>query len=263
LKRIAAALFVLIAPTQFSACTTLPDDAVRGGLAPTGTLRVGLNMSNVLLTRKNPERGDPLGVAPDIAREIARRAGVPVKFVPYDSSGELNGSISSGQWDLAFFAVEASRANQIDFSPGYVDIEVTYMVRKESDLRSAADVNRAGVVVASITSAGYTPVLIQSLTRARLVRTGKVFDDIVVHLRDKTADAIVGLRPVLVQFSESNPEFRVVDGHFMAVEQAIGLQKGRGPAKEFIRATVQDLKHSGMLSKIVADNEVRGLTISR
>ena len=75
-----------------------------------------------MLTRREPGGGEPRGVAPDIARELARRAGVPVKFVPYGSSGELNGSIDSGQWDIAFFAVEADRANQVDFSPGYVDI---------------------------------------------------------------------------------------------------------------------------------------------
>lgn len=151
----------------------------------------------------------------------------------------------------------------MDFSPGYVDIEVTYTVRKESTLQSATEVNREWVVVASISSAGFMPVLIKSLTRAKLVRTGKIFDDIVGHLRDKSADAIVGLRPVLVQHSEKNPGFRVVEGHFMAVEQAIGLQRGRGPAKEYVRDFVQDIKNSGALSKIIADNNVRGLTISR
>ena len=247
----------------FGGCASLPPDRVREGLAPSGILRVGLNMGNILLTRGDPGGGEPRGVAPDIARELARRVGVPVKFVPYGSSGELNGSIDSGQWDIAFFAVEANRANQVDFSSGYVDIEVTYMVRKESTLQSATEVNREGIVVASISSAGYMPVLIKSLTRAKLVRTGKIFDDIIGRLRDKSADAIVGLKPVLVQHSEKNPEFRVVEGHFMAVEQAIGLQKGRGPAKEYVRDFVQDIKNSGALSKIIADNNVRGLTISR
>ena len=263
MKTTLGAVCLAITLTVLGGCASLPPDRVREGLAPSGTLRVGLNMGNILLTRKDPGGGEPRGVAPDVARELARRAGVPVKFVPYGSSGELNGSIDSGQWDIAFFAVEADRANQVDFSPGYVDIEVTYMVRKESTLQSATEVNREGIVVASISSAGYMPVLIKSLTRAKLVRTGKIFDDIIGRLRDKSADAIVGLRPVLVQHSEKNPEFRVVEGHFMAVEQAIGLQKGRGPAKEYVRDFLQDIKNSGALSKIIADNNVRGLTISR
>ncbi len=263
MKTAFGALCLAITLTVLGGCASLPPDRVREGLAPSGALRVGLNMGNVLLARRDPGGGEPRGVAPDIARELARRAGVPVKFVPYGSSGELNGSIDSGQWDIAFFAFEADRANQVDFSPGYVDIEVTYMVRKESALQAATEVNREGIVVASISSAGYMPVLIKSLTRAKLVRTGKVFDDIIDRLRDKSADAIVGLRPVLVQHSEKNPEFRVVDGHFMAVEQAIGLQKGRGPAKKYVRDFLQSIKNSGALSKIIAENNVRGLTISR
>ena len=263
MKTTLGAICLAITLAVLGGCASLPPDRVREGLAPSGALRVGLNMGNTLLTRRDTASGEPRGVAPDIARELARRAGVPVKFVPYGSSGELNGSINSGQWDIAFFAVEADRANQVDFSPGYVDIEVTYMVRKESTLQSASEVNREGVVVASTVSAGYLPALIKSLTRAKLVRSGKIFDDIIGRLRDKSADAIVGLRPVIVQHTEKNPEFRVVEGHFMAVEQAIGLQKGRGPAKDYVRDFVQDIKNSGALSKIIADNNVRGLTISR
>ena len=117
----------------------------------------------------------------------------------------------------------------MDFSPGYVDIEVTYTVRKESTLQSATEVNREGVVVASISSAGFMPVLIKSLTRAKLVRTGKIFDDIVGHLRDKSADAIVGLRPVLVQHSEKNPGFRSGHQEFWSTFENNCRQQRAGP----------------------------------
>ena len=40
--------------------------ALRSEFAPTGTLRVGLNMSNFLLTRTDPASGKPLGVAHDL-----------------------------------------------------------------------------------------------------------------------------------------------------------------------------------------------------
>jgi ABC-type amino acid transport substrate-binding protein len=46
---------------------------VRSEIAPTGTLRVGLNMSNFLLTRTDASSGQPAGVAHDLACELARR----------------------------------------------------------------------------------------------------------------------------------------------------------------------------------------------
>ena len=44
-------------------------------LAPTGVVRAGINLSNFLLVSGRTESGDPVGVAPDMARAI--RASVP------------------------------------------------------------------------------------------------------------------------------------------------------------------------------------------
>ena len=56
-------------------------------LAPTGVLRAGINLSNFLLVTGKTDNGDPVGVAPDMAREIADRLGVPVKYVTYQVAG--------------------------------------------------------------------------------------------------------------------------------------------------------------------------------
>jgi len=53
-------------------------------LAPTGILRAGINMSNFLLVTGKTASGDPQGVAPDLAAEVARRLGVPVAYVQFE-----------------------------------------------------------------------------------------------------------------------------------------------------------------------------------
>src|SRR5215471_10734469 len=69
-------------------------------LAPTGTLRAGINLSNFLLVTGKSPSGEPEGVAPDMAREIAVRLGVPVAYVTYKSPGELADKADSGAWDI-------------------------------------------------------------------------------------------------------------------------------------------------------------------
>ena len=64
-------------------------DTPRDELAPTGTLRAGINLSNALLVTGRTESGDPVGVAPDLAAEIARRLDVPLQLVPYARPGFL------------------------------------------------------------------------------------------------------------------------------------------------------------------------------
>jgi len=48
---------------------TEPSAAARSELTPTGKLRVGLSMSNFLLTKKDPAGGEPGGIAADLGRE--------------------------------------------------------------------------------------------------------------------------------------------------------------------------------------------------
>jgi polar amino acid transport system substrate-binding protein len=251
---------VLLLGFVVSCASPVPRD-VQSQLAPTGTLRVGLNLSNTLLTAKDPAGGEPRGVAVDIARELGRRIGVPVRLLSYETDS-LGGSIKSGQWDIAFFAIEPARAGQVDFSPGYVEIETTYMVRKDSPLRAANEVDRDGVVIAVTRGAGYEPILAGMVKRAKLVRTSGLQENIKL-LSEKNVDAVVGLRPMLIINSEKESGFRVLDGHFVAVQQAIGIQKDRSAAAEYVRSFVQDIKRSGFLAKVIADNNIRGLTIAK
>jgi polar amino acid transport system substrate-binding protein len=69
---------------------------VRSELAPTGTLRVALNMSNFLLTATDPVIGEPCGIAADLGRELGQRLGVPVTVLPYPNPGAPSPTTSSG-----------------------------------------------------------------------------------------------------------------------------------------------------------------------
>jgi polar amino acid transport system substrate-binding protein len=66
----------------------LPPDVI-SDLAPTGVLRAGINLSNFLLVTRVNSTGDPEGVAPDLAHEVAKCPDVPVSYVPFKSPGEL------------------------------------------------------------------------------------------------------------------------------------------------------------------------------
>src|SRR5947208_5618425 len=114
-------------------------------LAPTGVLRAAINMGNFLLVTGRTPSGDPEGVAPDMARELASRLGVPVKYVPYARPGELADAAGSGVWDIGLIGAEPQRAEKIAFTPAYVEIEATYLVPAGSPVSSIAEVDRAGI----------------------------------------------------------------------------------------------------------------------
>ena len=55
--------------------------SINKDLAPTGTVRVGINYGNPVLASRDPASGELNGVAVDLARELGRRAQLPVERV--------------------------------------------------------------------------------------------------------------------------------------------------------------------------------------
>src|SRR5215470_13207812 len=183
-------------------CPTVTDLAmpqeVVSELAPTGVLRAAINMGNFLLVTGRAPSGDPEGVAPDMAREIAQRLGVPVRYVPYARPGELADAAGSGAWDIGLIGAEPQRAEKIAFSPAYVEIEATYLVPAGSPLTSIADVDRAGVRIAVTARSAYDLWLERNIKNARLVRA-EGGDATFKQFVDDKLEAMAGLRPGLLE----------------------------------------------------------------
>ena len=65
-----------------------------------------------------------------------------------------------------------------------------------------------------------------------------------MFVRDKL-DAAGGVRQPLVEFAAANPAMRVMDGRFMAIQQAMGMPKGRSKAHAYLKTFIEEMKASG------------------
>ena len=143
--------------------------AVRADLASTGTLRAAINYGNFILATKDRATGESRGVAIDLTQELGRRLAVPVEIVAYDSVAVMGDAAPAGVWDIAFLGSDPKREALMSFTAAYLEIEATYLVRSDSPLRTAADVDRDGVRVAAPARANYELYLSRNLKHARLV----------------------------------------------------------------------------------------------
>ena len=229
---------------------TKPDAAVLAQLAPGGKLRAAINFGNSVLAQKDPATGEPKGITPDLARELGRRLGVPVEFATYDAAGKVFDAVKTGAWDIAFVAIEPVRAAEIEFSAPYVIIEGTYMVPKDSSLKTIADVDKPGVRIAVGPKSAYDLYLTRTIKNATIVRAsaggGRAMIDLFVN--DKL-EVAAGVRQPLVAYAKDHPDMRVMDGHFMEIQQAMGTPKGRTAGAEYLRAFVEDVKASGFVAE--------------
>ena len=83
---------------------------VRSELAPTGKLRIGINYGNPVLATRDPSSGELRGVAVDLAHELGTRSGLPVELVAFESAGKMFEAVKTGEWDIAFLAIDPGRA---------------------------------------------------------------------------------------------------------------------------------------------------------
>ena len=217
--------------------------AVVKELAPTGKLRVAINLGNMVLAQRGAG-GELMGITVDLARELGRRLGVAVELVPFEAAGKVFEALKTGALDTVFLAIEPARAAEIEFTAPYVLIEGVYMVPKDSPLRTVADVDRPGIRVAVNRGSAYDLYLTRTLKHATLVR-GE--NGIELFLAD-ALEAAGGVKQPLVAFAKTNPSVRVMDDRFMEIQQAMGTPKGRSSGAAYLRAFVEEMKASGFVA---------------
>jgi polar amino acid transport system substrate-binding protein len=234
--------------------------AVRSELAPSGRLRVGINFGNTLLAARDAS-GRPRGLAVSLAEELARRLGTPIDIVPFESAGRMADAVSGGAWDVAFLGADPDRAGDIAFTAPYLEIDTTYLVPSASPLRTIADVDREGVRIAVSAKSAYDLYLTRALTRAELVRAPSPNESVSLFFSDRL-DALAALRPVLVDLVEQRPGYRILDGRFTVVSQAVGTPKNRTAAARALRAFVEDVKATGFVASAIKTHNVRGVSVA-
>ncbi|MFT5173259.1 MAG: polar amino acid transport system substrate-binding protein [Gammaproteobacteria bacterium] len=237
-------------------------DQARAELAPNGVLRAGINMSNFLLVTGQSAAGDPQGVSPSMAAEVAKRLGVELQLVPFKNPGELADAVRDDVWDIGLIGAEPERAKTIDFTAAYVEIESTYLVPAGSPIRSIAEVDRAGVRIAVAARSAYELWLSDNIKHAELVMAQGLDGSFDLFVEQKL-DALAGLRPRLTTDLQRLPGARILDGQFSAVQQAIGTKRDRPAGAAFLREFVEEAKASGLVARFIEQHDVVGrLTVA-
>lgn len=226
-------------------------------LAPTGVLRAGVNLGNILLVTGSTSDGLPTGVSPDMAAAIAEKLGVEVSYETFASPGEVADAGANDGWDIALIADEPSRAESIAFTAAYVEIEATYLVPSGSPYQEISEIDQPGVRIAVSGRSAYDLYLSRSLEHAELHRA-KGLAGALDLFNNEGLDALAGLRPALTENALSLPGARVLDGGYTSVQQAIGTKLENTAGAKFLQEFVAEAKKSGLIAELIRKHGVEG-----
>ncbi|RLQ88110.1 transporter substrate-binding domain-containing protein [Notoacmeibacter ruber] len=228
------------------------NEAILAELAPKGPLRAAINLGNAALARKRDD-GTLEGISPDLARELARQTGRELETIVYEGAGKAFADAQNDVWDVAFLAVDESRAQKIDYTPAYVEIEATYAVRSDAPFQEMEqlDVPHAKILVAQ--NSAYDLYLSTELEAAEIVRAETPAASLDQFDRGGH-DAVAGVRQTLEARYGGRDDIHILPGSITSIYQAMCVPKGRPAALEALTSFVEDAKRSGFVHERLEAN---------
>ena len=240
---------------------TGPAPEARQALAPTGKLRMGLQVGNVLNVTRDPVTGEMKGIAFDMGQELARRLGVPFEPVLYPSIAALQEGGKSGAWDVAHFGFSPERAKDWDFAPVHLEVEFGYLVAGGSPLATQAAVERPGVRVAVQERSGPDTFFSGRLKDAVIVRAPSN-PGALEAVKSGKADAMGSIKPILFDLSRQFPGSSVLAGQAGIDPHAMAMPKGRSPGYAYLRQYVDAARADGHIQAAVTRSGLQGVNVA-
>lgn len=232
-------------------------------LAPTGTLRAVYIATNPVQAFVDPASKEVRGPAADIARELGRRAGVPITVTGARGVEGVIDAVKSGAADIGFVAFDPVRAEQVDFSQNYALAQNTYLVAEDAPIKSVADVDRPGVRIGVGARDAGDYFLTRTLKVATLVRNdGGVGDAVVKALLAGELDAYAGNRMRLHEAAKKTPGLRLVPDNFYGVEQSVIVPKGETARLAIINGFIDEARGSGFIADSISRAGLVGVDVA-
>ena len=261
MKRLPHIAFILGMCIAQAAVAQEASVAVRSELAPGGSLRVGLNLTNTTTVTKDPNTGELRGVAVDLSRALADALGARFEPVLYPSAPKLTEGARAGQWDIAFLAIDPARSQDIAFTSAYMEVHNSYMVPPGSAIQKNADVDQPGIRIAVHERNATDLFLSRNLRHATLVRVASE-SAALDALRTGQADVLATGRGLLLEHASRWPNARVLDGWLRAVGHGIGVPAAREGAHKYLRDFVEQAKRSGRVQQMLDRQAVLGVVVA-
>jgi polar amino acid transport system substrate-binding protein len=254
MKRIIAAALLLLAGAA---------EASDKMVAPTGRLRAVYLGGNPAQGIQNTITGEVRGVVADLSNELGRRIGVPVTITPVAGVPAVIDAVRDGRADIGFIAYDASRAGTVEFSQTYMLVRQTFLVLKDSALRSVEELDRPGLKIGAGRGDSIALFIRRNFERATIVEGADPSPATAKQmLADRTVDAFGGNRQRLTTVAREDPGYRVLQGDIFGVPQAIIVPKGKPSALIAVNRFIDEVRASEFLKAAIENSRVIGLEVA-
>ena len=231
------------------------DDIIKK-IAPTGVLRVGVNMSNFLLVNSKDKLGVIDGVSPGIGKKLAKELNISFEIVQFANPGLLADAVDNNEWDIGNIASEKERGKTIDFSDPYVNIDANFLFREEDNFKNNNDIDQSGIKIAVFERSAYDLWLTENFKKAELIRVNSIEESHNLFKENKV-NILAGLKPKLIDEIKKNNNYEMIQNPFTYIKQSIGIKKGNPEVLDFINKFISNNIKEGYIKSLLQQHNVQ------
>lgn len=194
--------------------------------------------------------GKNVGIDIDVAGEIAKRLGVKLELVRVTGQSRIP-TLNSGKIDLLVADLTHTREREkaIDYTMTYVEDGVGIMVRKGSDIKTAANLN--GKAVSFVQGSTADAALRKAAPEAKITMYQE-YPQAFLAFQQGLTDAFLSDALILDQFAKTDPgKFEVLSPYLVPEPIAIGLRKNDSDWRNALDSILQDMVVDGTWQRII------------
>ena len=231
------------------------DDIIKK-IAPTGVLRIGVNMNNFLLVNSKDKLGVVDGVSPGIGKKLAKELNISFEIVQFANPGLLADAVNNNEWDIGNIASEKERGKTIDFSDPYVNIDANFLFREEDNFKNNNDIDQSGIKIAVFERSAYDLWLTENFKKAELIRVNSIEESHNLFKENKV-NILAGLKPKLINEMKKNNNYEMIQSPFTYIKQSIGIKKGNPEVLDFINKFISNKIKEGYIKSLLQQHKVQ------
>ena len=226
-------------------------------LAPTGALRVCINLGNALLAQLDPTNQEPQGISVQLAQALAKQLDAELQIQLVNTAKESVAAVANKNADLGFFAIDPARAKDIAFTQAYLHIDACYVVRKVSAIHTEQDLDQTNSRIVVGLGSAYDLFLSRHIQKAELVRAPSTQDVMPVFWANGY-EVAAGLQHAMSQEVKQHAQLRMLSPPFMAIAQAMGCHPKQS---DEVKAGLQDflVKQRHVIATSIAKHGLSGV----
>ena len=203
--------------------------------------------------------GELGGVSVELARALATKLGVPIRFVPYENPARYNESLGKDEWDIGLAARDPSRGEHLIFSDVFMEVDNGYVARPGLPLKAADEVDRAGIKVAVAQGSAPDGFLTRTIKNAEIVRVPGGLIPAREALVSGRADVYGENTHLAHRIAAELPGAVVLDGRFNVVLMSIAVSKANSDALAEMNQFVSEAKANGLIAGAISRASLRGV----